>query len=49
MLGDGIRLLDTPGINPLRWERIVEADTGAVLDLRHRPIRQAHACVRFIP
>lgn len=39
MLGDGIRLLDAPGIDPVRWERIVEADSGAqVLDLRYRGV-----------
>ena len=39
MLGDGIRLLDAPGIDPVRWERILDADSGAqVLDLRYRPV-----------
>ena len=38
MLGDGIRLLDAPGIDPVRWERILDPDAGAqVLDLRYRP------------
>jgi hypothetical protein len=39
MLGDGIRLLDAPGIDPVRWERMVDPDSGAqVLDLRYRPV-----------
>jgi dihydrofolate reductase len=39
MLGDGIRLLDAPGIDPVRWERIPDSDSGAqVLDLRYRPL-----------
>jgi dihydrofolate reductase len=37
MLGDGIRLLTAPGIDPVRWQRIVDPDSGAqVLDLRYR-------------
>lgn len=39
MLGDGIRLLDAPGTNPVRWERILDPDSGAqVLDLRYWPV-----------
>jgi dihydrofolate reductase len=39
MLGDGIRLLDAPGIGPVRWERILDSGSGAqVLDLRYRPL-----------
>lgn len=39
MLGDGIRLLHAPGIDPVRWERILDSDSGAqVLDLRYRPV-----------
>lgn len=41
MLRDGIRLLDAPGINPGRWERILDPDSGAqVLDLRYRRSEQ---------
>jgi hypothetical protein len=38
MLGDGSRLRDAPGIEPARWERILNSDSGAqVRDLRYRP------------
>jgi dihydrofolate reductase len=38
MLCDGIRLLDATGVDPVRWERILDPDSGAqVLDLRYRP------------
>jgi len=42
MLGDGIRLFDSPGIEPVRWERIHDGDpaqTAEVVDLRYRPAR----------
>jgi len=42
MLGDGIRLFDCPGIQPVRWERIHDGDpaqTAEVVDLRYRPAR----------
>lgn len=40
MLGDGLRLFDCPGIEPLHWERI-EGNTDAdVVDLRFRPSRE---------
>jgi hypothetical protein len=37
--GDGIRLFDCPGIEPVRWERIHDGDPARVVDLRYRPIR----------
>jgi hypothetical protein len=42
MLGDGVRLFDCPGIEPVRWERIHDGDpaqAGGVVDLRYRPAR----------
>lgn len=39
MLGEGVRLFDCPGIEPVRWERIHEGDPARVADLRYRPGR----------
>jgi dihydrofolate reductase len=37
MLGDGVRLFDCPGIEPVRWERIDDGHPAQVVDLRYRP------------
>jgi len=37
MLGDGVRLFECPGIEPLRWARIHDGDPAPVVDLRYRP------------
>ncbi|WP_067805579.1 dihydrofolate reductase family protein [Actinomadura formosensis] len=37
MLGEGIRLFDCPGIEPVRWERIHDGDPVQAVDLRYRP------------
>jgi len=39
MLGDGVRLFECPGIEPVRWERIHDGDPAQVADLRYRPLR----------
>lgn len=39
MIGDGIRLYDSPGTPPVRWHRIHDGDPTDVLDLRYRPAR----------
>jgi dihydrofolate reductase len=42
MVGDGVRLFDCPGIDPVSWERIDDGDPGrlgGVVDLRYRPVR----------
>ncbi|HEY0453627.1 dihydrofolate reductase family protein [Actinophytocola sp.] len=37
MLGDGIRLFDSPGTAPIRWNLIHDGDLAQVLDLRYSP------------
>lgn len=42
MLGDGVRLFDAPGIEPVRWERMRDdgpAQVTEVVELRYRPAR----------
>jgi dihydrofolate reductase len=42
MLGDGVRLFDCPGIQPVRWERIHHGDPTQFtqeVDLRYRLVR----------
>jgi len=42
MLGDGVRLFDASGIEPVRWERIRDdgpAQVSEVVELRYRPAR----------
>lgn len=40
MLGDGVRLFDCPGVEPVRWERIYDGDPVRAVDLRYRPARR---------
>jgi dihydrofolate reductase len=37
MLGDGIRLYESAGSPPVRWERVHDGDPRQVVDLRYRP------------
>lgn len=37
MLGDGIRLFDSPGTAPVRWSLIHDGDPAQEADLRYRP------------
>jgi dihydrofolate reductase len=39
MLGAGLRLLECPGIEPVRWERLHDGDPAQAVDLRYRPAR----------
>lgn len=39
MLGDGVRVFECPGAQPLRWERIHDGDPARVIDIRYRPVR----------
>ncbi|PXY22575.1 dihydrofolate reductase family protein [Prauserella muralis] len=43
MLGDGIRLFDCPGIEPVRWHRVHDGDPLRVVDLRYRPATRDQA------
>jgi dihydrofolate reductase len=40
MLGDGIRLFECSGIQPVRWERLDYDCSAQVIDLRYRPSRR---------
>ncbi|MGH9060142.1 MAG: dihydrofolate reductase family protein [Acidimicrobiales bacterium] len=37
MLGDGVRLFDSPGVEPVRWARIHDGDPSLAVELRYRP------------
>jgi riboflavin biosynthesis pyrimidine reductase len=37
LLGDGIRLYDNPGAEPVRLHRVGEGDPTAVVNVRYRP------------
>jgi dihydrofolate reductase len=37
MLGEGVRLFDAPGIEPVRWHRVGVDDPLRAVDLRYRP------------
>jgi hypothetical protein len=38
LLGDGIRLFDSPGGRPVRLERVNVGEPAAVVNVRYRPI-----------
>ncbi|MFF5937659.1 dihydrofolate reductase family protein [Streptomyces sp. NPDC012508] len=38
LLGDGIRLYDSPGGSPVRLELLIGADPAAEVDVRYRPL-----------
>ncbi len=42
LLGDGIRLYDSPGDNPIRLQRVGDGETTSAVNVRYRPIRTAN-------
>ena len=42
LLGDGIRLHDSPGGDPIRLERVGDGETTSAVNVRYRPIGTAH-------
>lgn len=43
LLGEGIRLYDNPGREPIRLHRAGEGDPASVVNVRYRPVRTAKA------
>jgi hypothetical protein len=43
LLGDGVRLYDNPGGEPIRLERVGDGDPVSTIDLRYRPAKPATA------
>jgi dihydrofolate reductase len=42
LLGDGIRLYDSPGGDPIRLDRVGDGETTSAVNVRYRPIRTAN-------
>ena len=42
LLGDGIRLYDNPGGDPIRLDRLGDGETTSAVNVRYRPIRTAN-------
>jgi dihydrofolate reductase len=42
LLGDGIRLYDSPGGDPVRLERVSHGETTSAVNVRYRPMRTAN-------
>jgi dihydrofolate reductase len=42
LLGDGIRLYDSPGSDPIRLGRVDEGETTSTVNVRYRPVRNAN-------
>jgi dihydrofolate reductase len=41
LLGDGIRLYDNPGSEPIRLEKVGDGDPTSAVNVRYRPVRAA--------
>ncbi|HEY2651072.1 MAG TPA: hypothetical protein VGI50_04055, partial [Solirubrobacteraceae bacterium] len=46
LLGDGIRLYDTPGGDPIRLDRTGDGDATPAVNLRYRPHWDRQHCPR---
>ena len=42
LLGDGIRLYDSPGGAPIRLDRVGDGEATSAVNVRYRPIRPAN-------
>jgi riboflavin biosynthesis pyrimidine reductase len=42
LLGDGIRLYDSPGGDPIRLDRVDEGETTSAVNVRYRAVRNAN-------
>ena len=49
LLGEGIRLYDNPGGDPIRLERVGDGETTLAVNVRYRPIRTANIAPEKAP
>ena len=46
LLGDGIRLYDSPGSDPIRLDRVSDGDAKSAVNVRYRPVGTANVAPR---